>query len=94
MLIHIGSRSRKQAERDEIYAWLCDLACPRDDHVHTHTRMSGEYVVGQAVFATERESYRYILEIAARDLQYRGYRDDRVANSRYEISSQSLVASS
>jgi len=47
----------------------------------------GEYVAGRAVFATEAESYNYILEIAARDLQYRGYRDDRVANFRHDTSS-------
>ena len=47
----------------------------------------GEYVAGRSVFATEAESYNYILEIAARDLQYRGYRDDRVANFRHDTSS-------
>ena len=52
----------------------------------------GEYVDGQAVFATERESYRYILETAARDLHSRGYRGDRVANLRHDTSSQPFVA--
>ena len=52
----------------------------------------GEYVAGQAVFATERESFRYILEIAVRDLQYRGYRDVTVANFRRDTSSQLVVA--
>ena len=47
----------------------------------------GEYVAGRSVFATEAESYSYILEIAARDLQYRGFRDDRVANFRHDTSS-------
>ena len=47
----------------------------------------GEYAAGRAVFATEADSYRYILELAARDLQYRGFRDDRVANFRSAASS-------
>ena len=46
----------------------------------------GEYAPGGAVFATETDSYKYILEVACRDLQYRGYREDRVSNFSYEIS--------
>ena len=41
-----------------------------------------------AVFATQRKSYNYILEIAARDLQYREYTDDRVANVGHDIISE------
>ena len=52
----------------------------------------GEYVAGRSVFTTEAEAYNYILDIAARDLQYRGFRDDRVANFRHDTSSQKLVA--
>ena len=48
----------------------------------------GEYVAGRSVFTTEAEAYNYILDIAARDLQYRGFRDDRVANFRHDTSSQ------
>ena len=29
------------SERDDIYAWLRELACPRDDLAHTHTSMFG-----------------------------------------------------
>ena len=47
----------------------------------------GEYVAGRSVFATEADAYKFILEIAARDLQYRGFRDDRVANFRHGSSS-------
>ena len=46
----------------------------------------GECVAGRLVFATEADYYRYLLEIAARDLQYRGFRDDRVANFRHDNS--------
>ena len=53
----------------------------------------GECVADRLVFATEADSYRYLLGIAARDLQYRGLRDDRVANFRHDNSRQSLVAS-
>ena len=45
----------------------------------------GECVPGRLVFATEAESYTYIVDIAARDLQYRGFRGDRVANFRREF---------
>ena len=44
----------------------------------------GEYAPGGAVFATETDAYNYFLGIICRDLQYRGYRDDRVANFRHE----------
>ena len=39
MLIHTDPDARHTSERDEIYAWLPELACPRDDPVHTHTSM-------------------------------------------------------
>ena len=48
----------------------------------------GECVAGRPVFATQADSYSYLLEIAARDLQYRGYRDDRVSNLRHDTSSR------
>ena len=51
----------------------------------------GEYVAGQAVFATEGHAYRYLLEVAARDLQFRGFRDDRVANFRWDISNSYAI---
>ena len=47
----------------------------------------GQFVAGESVFANEAESFNYILEIACRDLQYRGFRDDRVANFRHDTSS-------
>ena len=31
--------ARRTSEREEIYAWLRELACPRDDPVHTQTSM-------------------------------------------------------
>ena len=43
-------------------------------------RRLGPYAAGDPVFANEREAYAYLLELASRDLQYRGFRDDRVAN--------------
>ena len=33
--------ARRTSERDEIYAWLRELACPRDDPAYTHTSMFG-----------------------------------------------------
>ena len=53
----------------------------------------GEYVANQSVFSTEAEAYSFLLELAARDLQYRGFRDDRVANFRHDNSRQSRAAS-
>ncbi len=47
----------------------------------------GEYVAGRSVFAPEAESCNFIMDIAARDLQYRGFRNDRVANFRHDTSS-------
>ena len=38
----------------------------------------GVYAEGAAVFATDRLAYEYILKLAKRDLQYRGFRDDRI----------------
>ena len=46
----------------------------------------GEFVAGELVFTNEAESYNYMLDIASRDLQYRGFRDDRVANFRHDTS--------
>ena len=47
----------------------------------------GQFVAGESVFANEAESFNYIVEIACRDLQYRGFRDDRVENFRHDTSS-------
>ena len=33
--------ARRTSERDEIYAWLRELASPRHDPAHTHTSMLG-----------------------------------------------------
>ena len=46
----------------------------------------GECVDGRPVFPSEDESFEYLLDIAARDLQYRGLRHDRVANFRHDNS--------
>ena len=47
----------------------------------------GEFVAGESVFLNEAESFNYMLDIACRDLQYRGFRDDRVANFRHDTNS-------
>ena len=49
---------------------------------HGEPKSLGQYVAGNKVFDTEGDSYMYLLELAARDLQFRGFRDDRVANFR------------
>ena len=39
---------------------------------------------GDAVFTSERSAFVYIMELAKRDLQYRGFRDDRVLSFEYK----------
>ena len=41
-------------------------------------RLGSEYLASVAVFASRRDAFFYIRSIAKRDLQYRGFRDDRV----------------
>ena len=37
----------------------------------------GKHVVGTVVVASEEHDYGYLLELAARDLQFRGHPDER-----------------
>ena len=39
--------------------------------------MGSEYVAGHAVFSSDTAAFEYMLSLAKRDLQYRGFRDDR-----------------
>ena len=42
--------------------------------------VGSKYSPGQLVFATDEEAFRYMMMLAKRDLQYRGYRDDRLSS--------------
>ena len=46
----------------------------------------GEYEPGRPVFGNPNDACRYLLDIAGRDLQYQGFRDDRVASFRFVYS--------
>ena len=39
----------------------------------------GSYVAGEKVFADDRLAEQYMVNIAKRDLEYRGFRDNRVS---------------
>ena len=39
----------------------------------------GAYLEKGAVFPSDRQAFDYLMSLAARDLQYRGMRDDRLA---------------
>ena len=41
-------------------------------------RRVGQYVEGASIFEDERAAFEYLLLVARRDLQYRGFRDDRI----------------
>ena len=49
---------------------------------HGEVRPLGEFELGRPVFRNSIDACRYLLDIASRDLEYRGFRDDRVANFR------------
>ena len=40
--------------------------------------LGSKYVASQLVFASDREAFLYLMKLAKRDLQYRGFRDDRL----------------
>ena len=41
-------------------------------------RYPSRQVSGEKVFQSDRESFEYVLKLASSDLQYRGFREDRV----------------
>jgi hypothetical protein len=40
--------------------------------------VGSKYVASEPVFASDRDAFLYLLALAKRDIQYRGYRDDRL----------------
>ena len=41
-------------------------------------QVGSEYAAGEAVFASDKDAFSYLLSLSMRDLQYRGMRDERV----------------
>ena len=54
----------------------CMPICVGDDGALL--RVGSEYSAGGAVFGSDWEAFQYIRSVATRDLQYRGFRDDRI----------------
>ena len=51
----------------------------------------GVYAEGAAVFATDRQAFEYVQKLAKRDLQYRGFRDDRLSCFHYKTEANFLL---
>ena len=51
----------------------------------------GEGIPDQPVFVTDALAYKYLLALGKRDLQYRGYRDDRIASFNYKQDANFLL---
>ena len=51
----------------------------------------GHYVAGQKVFSSRRHAFEYAFQLAKRDLQYRGFRDDRLASFHFKQTANLLL---
>ena len=54
-------------------------------------RLPGSGQVGESVFRTDLDAFGYMVSLAARDLQYRGFRDERVDSFRMKQSANFLL---
>ena len=51
----------------------------------------GEYVSGEAVFASDKHAFVYLMLLAKRDVQYRGMRDDRISCFHWKLDASFLL---
>ena len=51
----------------------------------------GRYSEGMSVFGSDRDAYEYLVRLARRDLQYRGFRDERVICFEYKSEANFLL---